>query len=102
MPKGIDAAPHLSCVGATKQSIRDKLAQFRAAGIRRVVALRGDLPSGIGGSAGLGEFRYASDLVAFIRETQGERLAHRSRGLPRDTTRRQRYAAGDLQPSPPR
>ena len=75
LSEGIDAAPHFSCIGATKQSIRDKLAQFEAAGIRRVVALRGDLPSGYGGgSAGLGEFRYASDLVAFMREETGERL----------------------------
>jgi methylenetetrahydrofolate reductase (NADPH) len=73
LDEGVDAAPHFSCIGATRASIADKLAQFEASGIRRVVALRGDLPSGFGGGA-LGEFRYASDLVAFIRETTGERF----------------------------
>ncbi|MFM8346042.1 MAG: methylenetetrahydrofolate reductase, partial [Betaproteobacteria bacterium] len=62
--EGQAAAPHFSCIGASKASIRDKLAQFKADGIQRIVALRGDLPSGYGG---FGEFRYASDLVAFIR-----------------------------------
>jgi methylenetetrahydrofolate reductase (NADPH) len=72
--EGVDAAPHFSCIGATAQSIRDKLAQFEAAGVRRVVALRGDLPSGWGGASGLGEFRYASDLVAFIKRETGDRF----------------------------
>jgi methylenetetrahydrofolate reductase (NADPH) len=71
LAEGIDAAPHFSCIGASRDSIRDKLAQFRAAGIRRIVALRGDLPSGFGGGSALGEFRYASDLVAFIRAETG-------------------------------
>ena len=66
--EGHAAAPHLSCVGATRESIREILAGFRAQGIRRIVALRGDLPSGM---ASLGEFRYASDLVAFIRAETG-------------------------------
>ena len=65
LSEGCDAAPHFSCIGASKASVRAELAQFRAEGIQRIVALRGDLPSGYGG---LGEFRYASDLVAFIRE----------------------------------
>jgi methylenetetrahydrofolate reductase (NADPH) len=65
---GFDAAPHFSCIGATKDSVRAQLALFNAAGIRRIVALRGDLPSGYGG---FGEFRYASDLVAFIRAETG-------------------------------
>ena len=69
LAEGVAAAPHFSCIGATKASIRDKLAEFRAAGIRRVVALRGDLPSGYGGSGG--EFHHASDLVAFIRAETG-------------------------------
>ncbi len=68
MAEGQEAAPHFSCIGASRASIRDKLAQFQAAGIKRIVALRGDLPSGYGG---FGEFRYASDLVAFIREETG-------------------------------
>lgn len=68
LAEGHEAAPHFSCIGASRASIRDKLAQFQAAGIKRIVALRGDLPSGYGG---FGEFRYASDLVAFIREETG-------------------------------
>lgn len=69
LAEGYDAAPHFSCIGATKESVRAELAQFKAAGIKRIVALRGDLPSGYGG---FGEFRYASDLVAFIREETGD------------------------------
>jgi methylenetetrahydrofolate reductase (NADPH) len=69
--EGVEAAPHFSCIGASQDSIREKLAQFRASGIRRIVALRGDLPSGYGNAATLGEFRYASDLVAFIRAETG-------------------------------
>lgn len=69
MQEGFDAAPHFSCIGATKASVSEQLAQFQQAGIKRLVALRGDLPSGHGG---FGEFRYASDLVAFIRETTGD------------------------------
>ena len=66
---GHDAAPHFSCIGATRDTVRSQLAQFRAAGIRRMVALRGDLPSGHGT---FGEFRYASELVAFIRAETGD------------------------------
>jgi methylenetetrahydrofolate reductase (NADPH) len=66
---GFDAAPHFSCIGATKDSVRAQLAQFKAAGIRRMVALRGDLPSGYGG---FGEFKYASELIAFIRAETGD------------------------------
>ena len=72
LAEGVEAAPHFSCIGASRASIRERLAQFKAAGIRRIVALRGDLPSGYGGGASLGEFRYASDLVAFIRAETGE------------------------------
>lgn len=71
LAEGCEAAPHFSCVGASRESIRDKLRLFREAGIRRIVALRGDLPSGYGNSGALGEFRYASDLVAFIRAETG-------------------------------
>jgi len=67
--EGLPAAPHISCIGGTRESLRDVLAQYRDHGIRHVVALRGDLPSG---SADAGEFRYASDLVAFIREETGD------------------------------
>ena len=69
LSEGFDAAPHFSCIGASKGSVREQLAQFKAEGIRRIVALRGDLPSGYGG---FGEFRYASELVAFIRAETGD------------------------------
>ena len=61
--------PHFSCIGATRDSVRAQLQEFKQAGIGRMVALRGDLPSGHGT---FGEFRYASDLVAFIREETGD------------------------------
>lgn len=67
--EGLQAAPHLSCIGSTRESIRQILETYRAHGIRHIVALRGDLPSGM---AEPGEFRYASDLVAFIREETGD------------------------------
>jgi methylenetetrahydrofolate reductase (NADPH) len=71
--EGREGAPHFSCIGASRESIRAKLAQFKAAGIRRIVALRGDLPSGYGfGAGGGGEFNHASDLVAFIRAETGD------------------------------
>lgn len=67
--EGFQGAPHLSCVGATRDSIRAILRELQAHGIRRIVALRGDLPSGYGGA---GELRYASDLVEFIRVETGD------------------------------
>jgi len=67
---GCDAAPHLSCVGASRQDLRDILQAYKGEGVRRVVALRGDLPSGMGGDAG--ELRYANELVSFIREETGD------------------------------
>ncbi|MCL2524451.1 MAG: methylenetetrahydrofolate reductase [NAD(P)H] [Betaproteobacteria bacterium] len=67
--EGHNAAPHLSCIGSTRASIRDILNDYRAAGIRRIVALRGDLPSGM---AETGEFRYANELVEFIRQETGD------------------------------
>jgi methylenetetrahydrofolate reductase (NADPH) len=69
MADGHVAAPHLSCIGATRESIRTILQQFQAQGIRRLVALRGDLPSGYGGA---GELRYANELVEFIRAETGD------------------------------
>jgi methylenetetrahydrofolate reductase (NADPH) len=65
---GLDAAPHVSCMGGTREELRELLARYRAMGCRRLVALRGDLPSGMGG---FGDFRYAADLVAFIRAEHG-------------------------------
>lgn len=69
LAEGVAAASHFSCIGATKASVREQLAQLKAMGVRRLVALRGDLPSGYGAG---GEFHYASDLVAFIRTETGE------------------------------
>lgn len=66
---GHEAAPHISCVASTKKDIAEQLERYKAQGIRHLVALRGDLPSGIAAS---GEFRYASELVAFIRELTGD------------------------------
>ena len=66
---GYDGAPHLSCVGATKQSISDLLNSYKDIGVKRIVALRGDLPSGM---VERGDFQYANDLVSFIREQHGD------------------------------
>ena len=68
LSEGVDAASHLSCVGATRATVRAHLATLRAMGVKRLVALRGDLPSGYGLG---GEFHYASDLVAFVRDETG-------------------------------
>ena len=68
LAEGVDAASHFSCVAATRASVRTQLEQLKAMGVRRLVALRGDLPSGWGLG---GEFHYASDLVAFIRAETG-------------------------------
>ncbi|MES1981036.1 MAG: methylenetetrahydrofolate reductase [NAD(P)H] [Pseudomonadota bacterium] len=67
--EGHNAAPHLSCVGATRAGIRDMLSAYQDMGITRIVALRGDLPSGMGSA---GEFHYANELVSFIRAQTGE------------------------------
>ena len=67
--EGYDAAPHLSCIGSTRNNIREILNEYKAAGIKRTVALRGDLPSGM---AETGEFRYANELVEFIRAETGD------------------------------
>ena len=68
LAEGMPAASHLSCIGATRAGMREQLQQLKAMGVRRIVALRGDLPSGYGAG---GEFQYASDLVAFIRAETG-------------------------------
>jgi methylenetetrahydrofolate reductase (NADPH) len=67
--EGLQVAPHLSCIGATRTSIAELLDLYREKNIRRLVALRGDLPSGM---VDRGEFRYASELVAFIRQHSGD------------------------------
>ncbi len=69
--EGFDAAPHLSCIGSTRAGVREMLADFAGRGIRRIVALRGDLPSGM---VDAGEFRYANELVEFIRAETGDRF----------------------------
>ena len=89
---GFDAAPHLSCVGSTRESISEILATYRAQNIRRLVALRGDLPSG---TATAGEFRYAAELVKFIRETQGADWHIEVAAYP-EYHPQQRYSARDM------
>lgn len=69
LDEGQQGASHFTCVGASRDSVREKLALFQSMGVRRLVALRGDLPSGYGS---MGEFRYAADLVAFIRAETGD------------------------------
>jgi methylenetetrahydrofolate reductase (NADPH) len=68
LAEGVDAASHFSCIGATRASVREQLGTLKAMGVKRLVALRGDLPSGYGMG---GEFQHASDLVGFIREETG-------------------------------
>ena len=69
LAEGVQAASHFSCVGATKATVRAQLTTLQIMGVKRLVALRGDLPSGYGAG---GEFHYASDLVAFIRAETGD------------------------------
>lgn len=90
---GFEAAPHLSCVGSTRLGLAEILDTYKAQNIHRVVALRGDLPSG---TATAGEFRYASELVGFIRETQGRDWHIEVAAYP-EVHPQQRYAAKDLQ-----
>jgi len=66
---GHAAAPHISCVASTRAGLAEVIAQYRENGIRHIVALRGDMPSGL---AAAGDFRYASELVRFIREETGD------------------------------
>ncbi len=72
LKEGVAAASHFSCIGATKSSVREELATLKGMGVKRLVALRGDLPSGYGAG---GEFHYASDLVSFIRAETGDDFA---------------------------
>ena len=91
---GHEAAPHLSCVGSTREGIAEILATYRAnPHIRRIVALRGDLPSG---TAVAGAFRHAAELVRFIREQQGGDWHIEVAAYP-EYHPAQRYAARDLQ-----
>ncbi len=79
LAEGVDAASHLSCVGATKTIVRQQLATLQLMGVKRLVALRGDLPSGYGLG---GEFHYASDLVEFIRTETGDAFHIEVAGYP--------------------
>ncbi|MBU6273127.1 MAG: methylenetetrahydrofolate reductase [NAD(P)H] [Betaproteobacteria bacterium] len=90
---GLAVAPHLSCIGASRESIAELLALYRSRGIRRLVALRGDLPSGM---VDHGEFRYAADLVAFIRERTGDWFHIEVAAYP-EVHPQARSAADDLQ-----
>ena len=90
---GFEAAPHLSCIGSTREGISEILDTYRAQKIRRLVALRGDLPSG---TATAGEFRYANELIEFIRATQGRDWHIEVAAYP-EYHPQQRYAKRDLQ-----
>ena len=69
LAEGVSAASHFSCIGATRETVRVQMATLKSMGVKRLVALRGDMPSGYGAG---GEFHYASDLVAFIRQETGD------------------------------
>jgi len=69
---GIEVAPHLTCIGSTRAKIATLLDRYREAGVKRIVALRGDLPATAMSPSAPGEFHYASELVSFIRETHGD------------------------------
>jgi methylenetetrahydrofolate reductase (NADPH) len=90
---GFEAAPHLSCIGSTAAGISEILATYRAQGIKRLVALRGDLPSG---TATAGDFRYAGELIEFIRSTQGADWFIEVAAYP-EYHPQQRYARRDLE-----
>jgi methylenetetrahydrofolate reductase (NADPH) len=68
---GVEAAPHLTCVGSTRAAVAAQLDRYRAAGVKRIVALRGDLPATAMSASAPGEFHYANELVSFIRKTHG-------------------------------
>lgn len=93
LDEGQQGASHFTCVGASRESVRDKLALFKSMGLRRLVALRGDLPSGYGG---MGEFRYAADLVAFIRAETGDHFHLEVAAYP-ETHPQAKSAQADLQ-----
>ncbi len=93
LAEGVDAASHFSCIGATRAGVREQLATLRAMGVKRLVALRGDLPSGYGTG---GEFHYASDLVAFIRSETGSEFRIEVAAYP-ETHPQAKSPAADLQ-----
>jgi methylenetetrahydrofolate reductase (NADPH) len=69
---GVEVAPHLTCIGSTREKIAALLQRYKDAGVRRIVALRGDLPATAMSTSAPGEFHYANELVTFIRETHGD------------------------------
>jgi methylenetetrahydrofolate reductase (NADPH) len=69
---GVEVAPHLTCIGSTRENIAAQLQRFRDAGVKRIVALRGDLPATAMSPSAPGEFHYANELVEFIRATHGD------------------------------
>ncbi len=69
---GVEAAPHLTCVGSTRAHIAAQLERYRAAGVKRIVALRGDLPATAMSPSAPGDFHYANELVSFIRQAHGD------------------------------
>ena len=93
LAEGVSAASHFSCIGATKAGVREQLATLKAMGVKRLVALRGDLPSGYGAG---GEFHYASDLVAFIRAETGDHFHIEVAAYP-EVHPQARSAEADLQ-----
>jgi methylenetetrahydrofolate reductase (NADPH) len=93
LAEGVTAASHFSCIGATHQTVRAQLATLKGMGVKRLVALRGDLPSGYGTG---GEFHYASDLVAFIRAETGDDFHIEVAAYP-ETHPQAKSPASDLQ-----
>jgi methylenetetrahydrofolate reductase (NADPH) len=93
LSEGMSAASHFSCIGATRDTVRAQLATLKAMGVKRLVALRGDLPSGYGAG---GEFHYASDLVAFIRAETGQDFHIEVAAYP-ETHPQAKSPASDLQ-----
>jgi methylenetetrahydrofolate reductase (NADPH) len=90
---GYEAAPHVSCIGSTRAALAETLGTYRSQHIRRLVVLRGDMPSG---TALAGDFRYAAELVRFVRETQGADWHIEVAAYP-EYHPQQRYSARDLQ-----
>lgn len=90
--EGLQAAPHISCMGSTQEGLRETLNTYRDHGIRHTVALRGDLPSGM---MQAGEFRYAADLVAFIRKEYGDHFRIEVAAYP-EYHPQSRFAQDDL------
>jgi methylenetetrahydrofolate reductase (NADPH) len=79
---GVEAAPHLTCVGSTKAKVSELLDRYKQAGVKRIVALRGDLPATATDAAAPGDFHYASELVEFIRATHGNTFKIEVAGYP--------------------